>query len=165
MAKRQAFDVSKPIQVEDQRQQRTSLILKNVIYRIDAKIILRPLARDEIGSYLDQFNRSVLKGKCHHTPCLGTREFSAYFEPPSDEERGDRASPGLNTDLGQMLFDIAFVESERKEMSWLSETEGSRLVEGFAQPVFFHAKVNDGVLQVPAEKYEELYRLEKRDAA
>jgi CRISPR-associated protein Cas5d len=156
---------SKPIQVEEHRQQRTSLILKNVIYRIDAEIVLRPLARDEIGSYLDQFNRSVLKGRCHHTPCLGTREFSAYFAPPSDEDRGDRASPGLNTDLGQMLFDIAFVESGRKELSWRSESEGSRLVHGFAEPVFFHAKLSGGVLRVPPEKYAELYRLEKRDAA
>jgi CRISPR-associated protein Cas5d len=156
---------SKPIQVEEHRQQRTSLILKNVVYRIDAEIVLRPLARDEIGSYLDQFNRSVLKGKCHHTPCLGTREFSAYFEPPSDEERGDRASPGLNTDFGQMLFDIAFVESGRKEVSWRSESEKGRVVHGFAQPVFFQAKLSGGVLRVPPEKYAELYRLEKPDDA
>src|SRR5437867_2794664 len=44
IAERQA---SKPIQVEDQRQQRASLVLKNVAYRIDAEIILSPLARDE----------------------------------------------------------------------------------------------------------------------
>src|ERR1700677_2302927 len=51
----------KPLQVEEKRQQRTSLILKNVAYIIEAEIVLRPFARDAIGSYLDQFNRKVLK--------------------------------------------------------------------------------------------------------
>lgn len=158
---------SKPIQADDRRQQRASLVLRNVAYRIDAEIILRPFARDEIGSYLDQFNRKVLKGQCHHTPCLGTREFSAYFETASDEDRGDRASPGMKMDVGQMLFDIAFVETSRKkdqEMSWRSE-KGGGVVQGFARALFFNAAVTDGVLRVPREKYEELYRLEESNAA
>src|SRR5437868_2083046 len=62
---------AKPFQAEDHRQQRTSLILKNVAYVIEAEIVLRSFARDQVGSYLDQFNRKVLKGQCHHTPCLG----------------------------------------------------------------------------------------------
>ena len=160
---------SKPLRVEDNRQQRTSLILKKVEYVIDAEIVPRPFARDEIGGYLDQFNRKVLKGQCHHTPCLGTREFSAYFEPPSETDRGDLASEGLSIDLGQMLFDTAFVEAKRKEdqeMEFWRQTEnGPRLVKGFAYRVFFDAKVRNGVLIVPPEKYADLDRLEGGDAA
>jgi CRISPR-associated protein Cas5d len=157
---------SKPLHVEQIRQQRTSLILKNVAYRIDAEIVLRPFARDEIGSYLDQFNRKVRKGECHHTPCLGTREFSAYFEPPSPEDCGHIASSAFAQDFGQMLFDIAFVEAKSNEMEFFrAEKDGNRRVHGFARPLFFHAKVNNGVLPVPAEKYHELYRLEESDAA
>ena len=160
---------SKPLQVEQMRQQRTSLILRNVAYRIDAEIVLRPFARDEIGSYLDQLNRKVRKGECHHTPCLGTREFPAYFEPPSPNDCGPLASPALALDLGQTLFDIAFVEAKSKEGQemefWRAEEAGSRRVHGFARPLFFHAVVSDGILPVPAGKYEELYRLEESDAA
>lgn len=160
---------SKPLRVEDNRQQRTSLILKDVAYVIDAEIVLQPFARDEIGGYLDQFNRNVLKGQCHHTPCLGTRECSAYFEPHSETDRGDLASQGLNIDVGQMLFDTAFVEAKSKEdheMKFWRQTEnGPRLVSGFAYRLFFHARVDNGVLSVPREKYAELNRLEDGDAA
>jgi len=160
---------AKPLRVEEKRQQRTSLILKTVAYRIDAEIALRPFARDEIGSYLDQFNRKVRKGQCHHTPCLGTREFSAYFEQPSPKDYGHLASPTLSLDFGQMLFDIAFVETrngaEQEMEFWRAEKAGNRRVHGFARPLFFQAKASHGVLPVPAEKYEELYRLEESDAA
>jgi CRISPR-associated protein Cas5d len=158
-----------PFQAEDKRQQRTSLVLKNVAYMIEAEIVLRPFARDEIGGYLDQFNRKVRRGQCHHTPCLGAREFSAFFEPPSDEDRGDLASTALTVDFGQMLFDLAFVEAkcqgEYAMEFWRPEKERSRRVQGFARPLFFRAQVIEGILRVPPEKYDELYRLEESDVA
>ena len=62
-----------PIVAQNKRQQRTSLVLKNVEYVIRAEIYMRSHVTAEIGKYLDQFNRRVEKGQCHHTPCLGTR--------------------------------------------------------------------------------------------
>lgn len=151
-----------PIFVEEQRQQRTSLILKDVAYLIRAEMILRPHATDPIYKYLDQLRRRVERGQYHRTPCLGTREFVAYFEPPSEE---DVPEP-IDLDLGLMLFDIAFVPSEeRAELEFIRHgRDGPKRVKGYTQALFFHAHVEKGWLHVPPEKYQELYKLEGSNA-
>jgi len=150
-----------PFFVETARQQRSSLILKDVSYLIRAKMVLTAHAIDPIFKYCDQFNRRVKRGQYHHTPYLGTREFVASFAPP-DAEQPDTA---LNQDLGLMLFDIAFVESaDRIEMEFFKHgSDGSRRARGYAQALFFPAKLEHGWLKVPVEKYQELYRLEASD--
>ncbi len=99
----------RPIMIEKNRQQRTSLILKDVEYVIRAELALRKPGA-EAGGYLDQFNRRIEAGQCHHRPCLGTREFAAAFEPASSDDCGERRNPQLTMHLGNMLFEIAFVE-------------------------------------------------------
>ena len=149
-----------PFFVEERRQQRMSLVLKNVAYLIEAEMVLRPHATDPLAKYLDQFERRLKRGQYHHTPYLGTREFPAYFSPP-DGEVPDR---GLNLDLGPMLFDLAFVEDPRRpELTFRRPGRGE--VQGYALPLFFHAQIREGWLGVPAEKYRELYRLEEGHAA
>lgn len=148
----------KPILIENDRAQRTSLILKHVAYWIVADIVLTKRAVDPAAKYRDQFNRRVERGQYHHTPYLGTREFVAYFSPISGED----AVQHLDIDIGTMLFDFAFIEDEsRKEMEFLRHDEtGTRTAAGFAKPVFFEAKVENGWLHVPTEKYQQLYALE-----
>lgn len=155
------------VEAQGQRQQRTSLILKNVSYAIRAEILMRPHVASEPGKYLDQFRRRVEKGQCHHTPCFGTREFAAYFEPVN----GDVADAQLrdrSLDLGQMLFDIAYIEGrpeKGKPFRFSKATpNGQELVAGYADPIFFHAKIEDGLLRVPREKYLELYNREAGNA-
>lgn len=156
-----------PVVIEDQRQQRTSLMLKNVAYAIRAEIVLRPHTKSEPGKYLDQFRRSVEKGQCHHMPYLGTRECAAFFEPPNgdpvDEQLRDRPM-----DLGQMLFEIAYIEGRNKEERQFTfmrpSADGQREVSGYASALFFHARLDNGVLRVPPEKYRELYQREGCDA-
>ncbi|MBC7093702.1 type I-C CRISPR-associated protein Cas5, partial [Candidatus Bipolaricaulota bacterium] len=46
-----------PIFVEDKRQQRSSLILKDVDYLVEAEMVLRSHATDPLPKYLDQFRR------------------------------------------------------------------------------------------------------------
>lgn len=149
----------KPVLVEEQRQQRTSLILKDVAYLIRAEMVLKPHATDPVYKYLDQFRRRVERGQCYRTPYLGMREFAAYFGPP---EEGDVPKP-LDLDLGLMLFDIAFVPSEEQaELEFIRHgPDGPKVVKGYAQPLFFHARVEGGWLHVPPERYRELYRLEE----
>lgn len=149
----------RPLFIEDQRQQRTSLILKGVAYLIRAEMVLRPHATDPIYKYLDQFRRRVERGQCFSTPYLGTREFAAYFGPPADN---DVPKP-FDLDLGLMLFDIAFVpDEERAELEFIRHgPDGLKRVKGYAQPLFFPACVERGWLHVPPEKYQELYRLEE----
>ncbi|APD10406.1 MULTISPECIES: type I-C CRISPR-associated protein Cas5c [Thermus] len=144
-----------PFFVEDKRQQRASLVLKGVAYLIEAEMVLRPQATDPIAKYWEQFARRLERGQYHHTPYLGTREFPAYFAPPDGEE----PDGSLDLDLGPMLFDIAFVEDPaRPQLTFKRPGKGE--VKGYALPLFFHARIKGGWLEVPKEKYQELYRLE-----
>jgi CRISPR-associated protein Cas5d len=151
------------ILIENDRAQRTSLILKDVAYLITADIVLKPRAVDPVFKYRDQFNRRVERGQYHHTPYLGTREFAAYFSPVD----GYALTQSVDIDVGTMLFDFAFIEDDsRKEVEFLRhDGTGTRVASGFAQPLFFKALVKDGWLNVPQEKYMELYRLEGKNAS
>lgn len=151
-----------PIFIEDQRQQRASLVLRDVAYLIHADMVLRPHATDPIYKYVDQFRRRVERGQYHHAPYLGTREFPAFFSPDNGE-----TPPDLNLDVGPMLFDIAFIpSSQRPEMEFHRHGPGGACrVTGYAQPLFFDARVEHGWLHVPSQKYDDLYRMEGDDAA
>ncbi len=112
--------------VEDRRQQRASVILRDVDYVIEAHF---DILSGELnpGKHLDQFNRRVRDGACFHRPYLGCREFPALFEPadeiPVSPLTGDR-------DLGYMLHDIDYPNNR--------------------MPRPFHAVLHGGMLTVPA---------------
>jgi len=149
-----------PILVERHRQQRSSLVLKDVAYVIRAEMVLRDHATDPIYKYRDQFNRRLDRGQCHHTPYLGTREFVADVEPPNDG-----VPEALTLDLGTMLFDLAYVEDPvRDELEFIRhDGDGGHLVNGYVHPLFFSARIESGWLRVPPTKYEQLRRLEAGD--
>jgi CRISPR-associated protein Cas5d len=144
-----------PYFVEDRRQQRSSLILKDVAYLIEAEILLRPHCVDTIYKYLDQFRRRVSKGQYHHTPYLGTREFAADFASANGEE-----PPPFDLPIGTMLFDLAFIEAGQRVELEFKRPGREKPVSGYAQALFFDAKLKSGWMDVPQEKYRELYRLE-----
>jgi len=85
-----------------------------------------------VAKYRDQFRRRVERGQCYHTPYLGCREFPASFGTPTEQDPPIE----LTDDLGLMLFDMDY-------------TGGS-----MAQPVFFHARLEKGILHVPSELYQ-----------
>jgi CRISPR-associated protein Cas5d len=116
--------------VEEDRQQRAALVLRDVAYVIEAHFELTARAgpQDNNGKHLDTFNRRVAKGQCFHRPYLGCREFSAFFGPiedplPPSAHEGKR-------DLGWMLHDLDFAAG--------------------MEPRFFRAELVDGVITVPA---------------
>lgn len=122
---------------DDHRQLRHSLLLKDVAYIIEARIILQPGAKDPIEKYYAMFQRRLEKGQCFHQPYLGTRECSAQFGIPSKED-----VPIHWTDsLGPMFFDFRYPK------------ENSITI-----PYFFNAEIKDGVMEVPAYLYEEVNR-------
>ena len=143
------------------RTQRAGLLLRDVRYLVKADIILRPHADKDIAAYRDQFRRRVAKGACFHRPCLGCREFSANFaEPTIDDTPCD-----WTEDLGRMLFDIDFdppvkehlkrgtkeiFDGERKN------TQKSFKCPGTGSPVFFDAKIEEGVMSIPEAEYTKL---------
>ncbi len=119
---------------DENRAQRHTLALRDVAYRIDAQPVLRDHADQDLAAYRDQFRRRVTRGQCYMRPYLGCREFAAGFGDP------DGAQPiSFTGDLGQMLFDLRYDPEE-----------------GRAEPVFFDARLEDGVLHVPQDLYEEV---------
>ena len=133
------------------RAQRHTLCLRDVAYVIRADIDLKPYANDHPAKYRDQFRRRVKRGQCFNQPYLGTREFSAFFGPPS----GDEQPIDVSDDLGFMLFDIGFVPDAKGKVAYAGHgPEGRSIVRGDAQPKFFRARLERGVLHVPQEMYE-----------
>ena len=146
-----------PLIVEDQRQQRSSLVLKDVDYIVEGVIVLRPHTTDPAAKYLSQFERRIERGQHFHSPYLGTREFAARVT-----ETGSAApDESFGLDVGNLLLDIAFIpDALRDEMSFRVPGR-EQPVAGFAQAVFIDdARVQNGWLTVPSEKYQEIYRLE-----
>jgi CRISPR-associated protein Cas5d len=120
------------IYVEEQRQQRAALILRDVAYTIHARFQLTSAAGpdDNPGKFLDMFRRRVERGQCFNQPYLGTREFSAHFGPavPTESKNTPFEEP---VELGWMLHDIDYSKSP-------------------PEPRFFRAKLVNGILEVPS---------------
>ena len=109
--------------IEDKHTPRSSLILQDVAYIIEAhfelnleKIDYKEInnqkdIEEEMEKHFNIFKRRAKKGECYHRPYLGCREFDCYFEwmQPKDFPKSDIADTKEgNQDLGMMLFDINF---------------------------------------------------------
>src|SRR5207249_4936168 len=86
---------------------------------------------DSISKFVEMFRRRVEKGQHFHQPYLGCREFPAGVSLATGTERPDDNFLGQEVDLGWMLHDIEYENGRPK------------------QPRFFHARMRDGVLEVP----------------
>jgi len=124
-----AFYVDDP-HTPDNRQQRATLMLREVGYIIEAHIEILS-GPDNIAKHLDQFNRRARKGSCYTRPYLGCREFAADFALLEAESAIPAVDPSLagERDLGYMLHDIDFGNDK--------------------QARFFRAIMRDGVIDVP----------------
>ena len=167
---------SEYIIVDDDRQQRTSLVLKDVAYRIQAWIELLN-GETNIGKHLDCFRRRAEHGQYFHKPFLGCREFAADFEWLGDKPDNDptlEPDNNLNLPIGTMLFDTAFVanldhyekhKEDRLEF-WLHENDDVYEAKGYAKRFFFNAEIKNGWLvekdmnSLPDSLYNEVARLE-----
>lgn len=140
------------------RSQRHSLCLREVAYVIKADIKLKP-HETNIAKYRDQFRRRVTKGQCYHQPYFGTREFSTFFgdlDGTEDDQRLKNFPYPEPIDFGLMLFDVEITEATNGAMVYLKhDANGSRTTKGNAQPKFFHAQLQQGILTVPTNLYNE----------
>ncbi len=139
------------IYIEEHRQQRAGLFLKNVAYRLHAEFEVvdgskhvhrYPELRGRLPAepedsqpenrvkYLNMFQRRARKGQCFSQPYLGCREFSAHFEYVEDAKAAEQAEPPIadSSDLGWMLYDIDFVDDMK--------------------PGFFRAEMKKGVIDL-----------------
>ena len=112
-------------------QQRAATLLRKVDYVIEAHFELTEKAgpEDNVGKHLDIFNRRARNGQFFYQPCLGCREFPAFFEL-LEGEIPHSCYKGEKRELGYMLLDIDFANN--------------------MQPLFFRATMQDGVIEPPA---------------
>ncbi|MDD6559974.1 MAG: type I-C CRISPR-associated protein Cas5c [Lactimicrobium massiliense] len=124
-------------------QQRNSVILKDVHYVIEAHIVMTPHANesDNMAKFLDIITRRCKKGQCFTQPYLGCREFAANFALWPNPNMIPAVD--INEDFGLMLFDQVYPEKNKK---------GDKAP---AQPVFYHAVMKHGIIQVSGS---EVYR-------
>jgi CRISPR-associated protein Cas5d len=97
--------------VDEDRQQRAMLALKDVGYVIEAHFVLTDKAGPEDGEakHIAMFNRRAEKGQCFHRPCLGMREFAASFAPAGDAwPKSTLPVEQRDRDLGWMLYDFDY---------------------------------------------------------
>ena len=97
--------------IEEMRQQRASLVLRHVAYIIEAHFEMteRAGAGDNEGKHIDIFRRRAKNGECFQQPCLGCREFPAYFSLLENKDIPPSAlANDAPRDLGLMLYDIDF---------------------------------------------------------
>lgn len=127
------------LNIEDERQQRAGLFLRDVAYRVHAHFELQPGAGENNtpAKFLDMFERRAEKGQCVNQPYLGCREFACDFRLI------DPAQPQLNPvaetrDLGWMLYDMDYRNVADP------------------QPRFFRAALENGILSVPAWDSQEV---------
>lgn len=93
--------------IEEQRQQRAGLFLRDVAYTIHAHFMMTERAgpQDNLTKFQQMFLRRASKGQCFTRPYLGCREFSAEFELiPKDAELPEPIDE--TRDLGWMLYDM-----------------------------------------------------------
>ena len=119
--------------VEDRRQQRNTVALRDVDYLIEARFEMTDRAgpRDNEGKFAACFRRRVEKGQHFHQPYLGCREFAAEVSPVDAD--GTPTPIDDSRDLGLMLWDIEFGPN------------------GKNRPIFFAARLENGVMEVPAD--------------
>ena len=157
-----ASNKKKQIFIEEERQQKNSLLLQDVRYRIWAKLEFIPqwkrkdetknarideeeadlLRKDENpGKYNAMFERRASKGQCFNQPYLGTREFSASFRLVKPEQEDSKDPIDESRDLGIMLYDMDFQGNPDKP-----------------EAMFYRAKMENGVIIVPPIDSKEVLR-------
>jgi CRISPR-associated protein Cas5d len=147
--------------IEDDRQQRAGLFLRDVHYRLHATLefippprrprTLRPVsdallapeereawAKDENpGKYNAMFERRAKKGQCFNQPYLGCREFSCSFRLVEAIESEPPPIPETR-DLGFMLYDLDFTDPNDPK------------------PAFYRPRLEQGIIEVPPWNSEEV---------
>jgi CRISPR-associated protein Cas5d len=124
---------------ETHRAQRNTVALRDVDYVIDAHMTMTEHGGpdDNMNKFVAMFERRVERGQHFHQPYLGCREFAADVIPAT----GAPAPIEKSCDLGIMLWDIEYGDERNR-------------------PLFFRARLERGVLNVPAAPEETLGHLD-----
>ncbi len=118
------------------RTQRQTMALKNVRYRLTARIVPKAAFSADWGKMNSQFQRRAKAGKCFQQPYFGCREFPAFFEYM--ESPTPAVTAPLDQHLGFMLYDVFDLSREA-----VKESDKPCIT-------LFDANVVAGVLEVPS---------------
>ena len=142
-----------PIFIEEKRQQKNSLMLRDVRYRLYAKLEFIPIRKrkeqsdteshpdENPAKYNAMFERRASKGQCFTQPYLGTRECSCSFRLVNFETETLDNPIGESRDLGIMLYDMDFEQNLKNPPA-----------------MFYRAKMENGIIIVPPKDSEEILR-------
>ncbi|MBS3873718.1 MAG: type I-C CRISPR-associated protein Cas5 [Firmicutes bacterium] len=116
----------------DEREQRATLLLRNVAYVIRAHFEMTPSAgpNDSADKHFAIVTRRARQGQCFQQPYLGCREFPAMFRLLEEHEVTPLSVHKGEKDIGWMLHDI----DHDNDMN----------------AIFFRAAMVDGVISVPS---------------
>lgn len=143
-----------PIYIEDKRQQKNTLLLQDVRYRLYAKLVYipvgsrpkaalakhQPLEDESPKKYYEMFERRASQGQCFTQPYLGCREFAANWQYINDTT-ALTVPLAEDRDFGLMLYDMDFESNPQKP-----------------DAMFYRAKMEQGVIVVPDKDSEEVLR-------
>ncbi len=139
-----------PIFADDSktRQQRQTMALRDVRYRLHGHIVRWPGCNRNQAALDAQFIRRAKGGKCFQQPYLGCREFVTYFRLIKEIDTEPKPQP-INQDLGYMLYDVFDLSSPNTNT---------------VQPSIslFKAVIREGVLKVPEYRHKDVRKLERR---
>ena len=127
------------LNIEDDRQQRAGLFLRDVAYRVHADLEVLPNAAPDNTpmKFQEMFERRANRGQCVNQPYLGCREFAAHFRLVADPAT-EPAPIDETRELGFMLHDLDFTKPADPA------------------PRFFRARLEIGTVNVPAWDSEEV---------
>lgn len=115
--------------IENERQQRATMLLRDVCYIIEAHFDIVGNEDNNPAKHKEIFDRRAKKGQCFYRPYFGCREFPVNFELVKSNGIPESELKGKTIDLGWMLHDIDF--------------------ENNMKPRFFRAKMIDGIIEIP----------------
>lgn len=136
-AAKKAYDKGEPLYeaASENRQQRATVLLRDVAYIVEAHFTMTEYAGEE-DTPEKHYNialRRLRKGQCFNQPVLGCREFPAKVTLLENDERPESFyAHDSERDLGYMLYDLDFTDAERPD------------------PLFYRAKMVNGVINVAA---------------
>jgi CRISPR-associated protein Cas5d len=142
-------EIRPTMDVAENRQQRASLLLKDVAYLIKARVHLFDTrldrngpevpANEAAGKHLEMFKRRARKGQAFQQPYFGCREFPVCFTLHENESTLPMPHDSLagEKDLGFMLHDLEFDQNPKTKA--VNSTT----------PHFFRAQMKNGIIEVP----------------
>lgn len=131
------------------RTQRQTMALKNVRYRLTARIIPKPqfAAHEQLNKFDNMFVRRAKHGKCFQQPFFGCSEFPAFFEYVQPGASSAQPAP-FDQHIGWMLYDVFDLRRDvvRDDTPFIT---------------IFDATVVSGIMEIPSFENEKVRKPER----